>query len=124
MSHQEWIILIGAVIAVALIVICAVGLTVERRKRKDFTEEEFTAPIYDTVRAEVVDVKCDMHYEGVKSPKLIKEFAVFFSSKNGKTVKLDVPKEYYGAFEVGRHGVLTMTDGKFISFTADGESKC
>ncbi len=126
MSKQEWVLLIGAVIVGVFAVICVVGLIIERKKLKgkEFDEEKFAEPEYDTTRAKVVDIKCDMHYEGVKMPKLIKEFVVFFEVENREIIKLDVLEEYYSAFEVGQEGLLTLVNGNFISFDADGESEC
>lgn len=126
MTGQEIVMLIGAIIVVAFIIFCVVAFSLERKKVKadEFSEEEFAEPEFDTFHVKVLDFKCDMHYEGIKMPKLIKNFAVFFEFEDGKVKGLEVPEECYDAFEIGQEGLLTLANEKFISFDAGGEREC
>ena len=120
--EQSEILIIGALFVDAFIVLCVIAFAIERKKQKgeEFREEDFAEPKREVVYAKVVDVKCNTHYEGVKMPKLIKDFVVFFELENGNVISIE---EYYEAFEVGQKGELTLANGKFIAFIA-GDGKC
>ena len=52
-------------------------------------------------------------------PELVKNFAVSFELEHGEVLTLCVPEEYYGAFEIGQEGKLTLASEQFVSFEAE-----
>ena len=74
------------------------------------------------LNVEVIDLKFETHYEGIKIPKLVKTFFVFFEDKNGNVIKIDVSEENFDAFEKGQKGLLTLQDGQLYSFVLDEDS--
>ena len=125
MSGHNGMLIIGALFVGAFIVLCIIAFAIERKKRKgkEFCEEDFAEPKCDVFYAKVINVSCDTHHEGVKAPKLMKDFVVFFELKNGKVISINVPEAYYEAFEIAQKGKLTLANEKFISFI-EGEGEC
>ena len=126
MAREEWFMVIIVGIGVIFAVICTIGLIAGRKKIKnnEFSKDEFSKFEYDNMRAKVVDIKCNTHYEGIRMPKLIKDFTVFFEIENGKVLPISVPEEYYEAFEVGQEGELTLVNESFVSFESYEGGKC
>ena len=112
------------------LLLAIIGALMTRKKldKDGFSDRDFNEPSYDVFYAKVVDVKCYISYnknvKGIKTPELIKNFMVSFELEHGEEINLEVSEEYYGAFEVGQCGFLTIANGKFISFAADGENEC
>ena len=97
----------------------------KRQKAQNATRDmsEDTPPEVQTVdlNVKVIDLKFETHYEGIKLPKLIKTFLVFFEDENGKVFNIEVSEENFDAFEIGQKGLLTLEDGQLYSFQLDEE---
>ena len=97
----------------------------KRQKAQKATRDlsEDTPPEVQTVdlNVKVIDLKFETHYEGIKLPKLIKTFLVFFEDENGKVFSIEVSEENFDAFEIGQKGLLTLEDGQLYSFQLDEE---
>ncbi len=97
----------------------------KRQKAQNLTRDqsEDTPTEVQTVdlNVKVIDLKLETHYEGIKTPKLIKEFLVFFEDENGNVINIDVSEENFDAFEIGQKGLLTLQDGQLYSFVLDEE---
>ena len=89
---------------------------------EDSIEEE-EEPIEEaeviTVRAEVVDMYCRAEMVGIKQPKIIKEFVIFFKIDNDQVESFYVQEEYYNDYEIGMSGTLTIIDGVLNCFEPD-----
>ena len=72
-----------------------------------------------TVRAEVVDMYCRAEMVGIKQPKVIKEFVIFFKIDNDQVESFYVQEEYYNDYEIGMSGTLTIIDGVLNCFEPD-----
>ena len=99
----------------------------EKRKKaqnKAPKHSEDTSTEVQTVdlNVKVIDLKLETHYEGIKTPRLVKTFLVFFEDKNGNVIKIDVSEENFDAFEKGQKGLLTLQDGQLYSFVLDEDS--
>ena len=97
----------------------------KRQKTQNATRDlsEDTPPEVQTVdlNVKVIDLMFKTHYEGIKLPKLIKTFLVFFEDENGKVFNIEVSEENFDAFEIGQKGLLTLEDGQLYSFQLDEE---
>ncbi len=80
---------------------------------KNDLDYEFTTT---EVRATVVDMSCSTRVVGRKSVKSVEEFFVIFKTENDETIKLEVLKELYDAFEIGQTGILRLVDGELFGF--------
>lgn len=56
---------------------------------------------------------------GIKNPKAIREFFVYFEKDNGEKFELAVSEDVYDGFETGMSGLLTTVDGQLYSFVPD-----
>jgi hypothetical protein len=125
MPVQELLIYIGIVLIVAFLIFAAVAVLITRKKldKDGFSENDFKEPIYDVFSAKITDIKCDIGYDnsakGIRTPELVKNFAVSFELEHGEVLTLCVPEEYYGAFEIGQEGKLTLASEQFLSFEAE-----
>ena len=97
----------------------------KRQKAQKATRDlsEDTPPEVQIVdlNVKVIDLKFETHYEGIKLPKLIKTFLVFFEDENGKVFNIEVSEENFDAFEIGQKGLLTLEGGQLYSFQLDEE---
>ena len=119
---------LGIIIASMFIFLVCLGLiiyAVERKKSGMTLREEIRAyedeilnkePLRLTVRAEVIDMTCGVNSVGHNQPKAIKHFIITFKDDDDKILKINVPEEYYEAFEIGLYGTLTLVDNEFYSF--------
>lgn len=90
-------------------------------KNSTYSDDEL--PEYETVEihATVVNQSCSAKVVGIRNPKAIKEFFVYFENDNGKKLELSVPEDVYDGFETGMSGILTLVDGQLYSFIPDSE---
>ena len=117
------------ILAVGLIgvfVLMIVGLVVntkyekeQKAKQPNNPKRDYPEPEELHVHAKVVKMECATRYVGIKQPKLMKDFLVFFEDDEGKAIRLFVDEEYYLSMEVGQVGNLTLIDGELYSFVLD-----
>ena len=126
MSVQEVCIYIGIAVIAAFLALAIAGSVITRKKlgKDGFSDSDFKEPTYDVFYAKVIDVKCGIDYDksvkGIKTPELIKKFMVSFELEHGEALTLCVAEEYYGDFEIGQEGKLTMANKEFVAFEANG----
>lgn len=79
--------------------------------------EEFKTE-FETLKfnAEIIDLNCRVEMIGIKQPKTVTFFTVFFKTDNNENIKIDVPQEMYDGLVVGQKGELTLVDGELYSF--------
>lgn len=68
------------------------------------------------VKAEVIDLCCRTDMIGIKTPKAIEIYTVFFETDGKETICINVPKEMYEGLEKGQRGELTLVEGELYSF--------
>lgn len=127
---HEWILIViislGFLGFFALIIVGGISDDKYRKKQaeesaavKKKPKEDYPEPETITFHAKVVKMECATRHVGIKQPKLIKEFLVFFEDDEGKAIRLFVDEEYYLSMEVGQVGNLTLIDGELYSFVLD-----
>ena len=105
------------------------GIMMDKEEKRQKAQNEAPKHSEDTstevqtvdLNVKVIDLKFETHYEGIKLPKLIKTFLVFFEDENGKVFNIEVSEENFDAFEIGQKGLLTLEDGQLYSFQLDEE---
>ena len=91
----------------------------QKAKQANNPKGDYPEPEELHVHAKVAKMECATRYVGIKQPKLIKDFLVFFEDDEGKAIRLFVDEEYYLSMEVGQVGNLTLIDGELYSFVLD-----
>ncbi len=76
-------------------------------------EQEFEKTSFP---AKVIDMQCRTEVVGIKNPKNVRSFVIFFELEEHETFTLSVNEEQYGGFEIGQRGILTVVDGELYSF--------
>ena len=118
----------GLIAIFAFLIFYGIMMDKEEKRKKAQNEapkhSEDTSTEVQTVdlNVKVIDLKIETHYEGIKTPRLVKTFLVFFEDKNGNVIKIDVSEENFDAFEKGQKGLLTLQDGQLYSFVLDEDS--
>lgn len=115
-------------IAIGAVVVFIVGLFISYLKKTSLTEAEVIAAedailnrkaVVEKLRAEVVDMACDVTsigYQAYKQPKAVKQFCIKFRTGEEEIRDIFVSESLYDAFEVGQVGMLTLVDGHVDSF--------
>ncbi|MBR5442264.1 MAG: hypothetical protein IKV44_04870 [Clostridia bacterium] len=67
----------------------------------------------------VVGQSCSARMVGMKKPKAVNEFLIYFKDEDSKTFPVAVPEDLYDGFEEGQTGTLTLVDGKLYGFELD-----
>ena len=125
MGYTEIALLCGATVISATVVI---GALITSKKQKNapanirndnIDEEEFREPETLEFHATVIDMNCQTRTVGIKQPKVIKEFFIFFKDDCGKTFKIPVPEDMYDGFEINQKGSLTLVNGELYGFILD-----
>ena len=124
LEQNLWIYIgIAAVVIFFALTVIASLMTRKKLDKDGFFENDFKEPLYSALSAKVIDVKCDIGYadsiKGIRTPELIKNFMVSFELERGEVLTICVPEEYYGAFEIGQEGKLTLANEQFVAFEAD-----
>ena len=91
----------------------------QKAKQANNPKEDYPEPEELHVHAKVAKMECATRYVGIKQPKLIKDFLVFFEDDEGTEYRLLVGEEDYCALEVGMIGKLTLIDGELNGFELD-----
>ena len=118
----------GLIAIFAFLIFYGIMMDKEEKRQKaekatrDQSEETSIEVQTVDLNVEVIDLKFETHYEGIKIPKLVKTFFVFFEDENGNVIKIDVSEENFDAFEKGQKGLLTLQDGQLYSFVLDEDS--
>ena len=118
----------GLIAIFAFLIFYGIMMDKEEKRKKAQNEapkhSEDTSTEVQTVdlNVKVIDLKLETHYEGIKTPRLVKTFLVFFEDKNGNVIKIDVSEENFDAFEKGQKGLLTLQDAQLYSFVLDEDS--
>ena len=113
--------IIGALFIIILVVAFKTKPTKEEMEAEENKRLGAEAEVFET-HAEVVDMACDVvsvGYHAYKLPKAERNFFVKFRYDNGEIHDFKVDESYYGAFEVGQKGELTLLDGRIDSFVLD-----
>ena len=130
MDNLLSIIILGSGLIAIFAFLIFYGIMMDKEEKRQKAEKatrdqsEETSIEVQTVdlNVKVIDLKFETHYEGIKTPKLVKTFLVFFEDKNGNVIKIDVSEENFDAFEKGQKGLLTLQDGELYSFVLDEDS--
>ena len=91
----------------------------QKAKQAGKPKEDFPEPVELCVHAKVSKMECATRYVGIKQPKLIKDFLVFFEDDEGTEYRLLVDEADYCALEEGMTGMLTLIDGQLNGFELD-----
>lgn len=67
----------------------------------------------------VVGQTCSAKVVGMKKPKAVNEFFIYFKNDNNETFFVSVPQELYDGFEEGQTGTLSLVSGKLYGFELD-----
>lgn len=67
----------------------------------------------------VVGQTCSAKVVGIKKPKAVNEFLIYFKNDNKETFSVSVPQELYDGFEEGQTGTLSLVNGKLYGFELD-----
>ena len=127
---HEWIVIIVVTLGFlgffALIIVGEISNDKYRKKQaeesaavKKKPKEDYPEPEELHVHAKVAKMECATRYVGIKQPKLIKDFLVFFEDDEGTEYRLLVGEEDYCALDVGMTGMLTIIDGELNGFELD-----
>lgn len=127
MEWLEWIPLILVILGVigffAFSIVMAISSNKyekqQKAKQAGKPKEDFPEPQELCVHAKLSKMECATRYVGIKQPKLIKDFLVFFVDDEGIEYKLLVAESDYCALEEGMVGNLTLIDGQLNSFELD-----
>ena len=130
MDNLLSIIILGSGLIAIFAFLIFYGIMMDKEEKRQKAEKatrdqsEETSIEVQTVdlNVKVIDLQFETHYEGIKTPKLVKTFLVFFEDKNGNVIKIDVSEENFDAFEKGQKGLLTLQDGELYSFVLDEDS--
>lgn len=127
MKWYEWILPILGFLGIIgffafAIVMCIYNEKYEKEQKANQAgkpKEDFPEPEEICVHAKVAKMECATRYVGIKQPKLIKDFLVFFEDDEGTEYRLLVDESDYCALEEGMVGNLTLIDGQLNSFELD-----
>jgi len=114
---------VSAVIIIGVLFFCFKWLFSKKKEHPDFYHEEDFVSDEDVKNAKAVyfvrvtGMKCGVKSVGIKNPKTVREFFVFFQTDEGKQLKVEVPEDVYSEFETGQCGELTLVDGKLFGFS-------
>ena len=121
------VIIVAAVLLLLIVTMILVFRDVSRiRKEKEQILEETpweTEPQKTEIRATVVDVQVGTKWEGIRIPRAVEEYRVFFEDDWGNPFSLEVPKEYFDGFTVGLKGILVMVNDTLYGFTPDSDGE-
>jgi hypothetical protein len=67
----------------------------------------------------VVGQTCSARMVGIKKPKAVNEFLIYFKDEDGKVFPVSVPEDLYDGFEEGQTGTLTLVNDKLYGFELD-----
>ncbi len=67
----------------------------------------------------VVGQTCSAKVTGIKKPKAVNEFLIYFKNDNEETFSVSVPQELYDGFEEGQTGTLSLVNGELYGFELD-----
>ena len=123
MELWEWIAIIAAIGINALMIVGPI-VQVRRRNKNAYKDDETPKENYPEpeelhVHAKVAKMECATRYVGIKQPKLVKDFLVFFEDDEGTEYRLLVDEADYCALEEGMTGMLTLIDGQLNGFELD-----
>ena len=130
MDNLLTIIILGPGLIAIFAFLIFYGIMMDKEEKRKKAQDEAPKHSEDTstevqtvdLNVKVIDLKLETHYEGIKTPRLVRTFLVFFEDKNGNVIKIDVSEENFDAFEKGQKGLLTLQDGELYSFVLDEDS--
>lgn len=70
-------------------------------------------------RVTVVGQTCSAKVVGIKKPKAVNEFLIYFKDEDDNVFPISVPEDLYDGFEEGQKGTLTLVNGKLYGFELD-----
>ena len=91
----------------------------QKAKQANKPKEDYPEPETLTFHAKVAKMECATRYVGIKQPKLIKDFLVYFEDDDGTVYRILVDESDYCALEEGMTGMLTLIDGQLNGFELD-----
>ena len=96
-------------------------LSISKKYKNDDGKKDESSEIIDIfekkeIPVTVVDMQCSAVVKGIKNPKAVNEFTVFFRCENNEILEFSVDEEMYFGFDIGMKGILTVSDNILYGF--------